>query len=1096
MADAELKIDSSSIERTTKAVDALYNSLLEMVEAAKGAENAGNGLAGSEKRKTVAINNSNIASQKAIELLKLEQKNLDKTSQEYAELRGAILAKEVAAKKGIDTSSKEYKVLKDNIVAKEKATAATKSLQNAKKKLGIEQKKTTSATNKFTDSLDKATKQAQLIDGPLGGVASRMTALSSIIKSGAFAFAGIGLASALAFREMAKGVSIAADTEVAMKSFEAQLVATEGAAGFTAEELDKLSRSFAMDTLASTDQLRDMVGVMLTFKNVSGDTFTRSISLAQDLGEALRQDPITASRTLGKVLENPLKNYKQLSRAGVNFSKEQKDQIREAQVQGDLYIAQGIILEELEGKFKDLAKSQADTLRGDIDTFNQKWEQTDEIIGKRLLPTMRALTQAGSEGLDFLSSYLEGDVEKIISEWEEGFDTTKKSLPELEAELKRVRKELDLLGRADAFDKALDQIANATLDKIIPATLVDQIKALTQIEDQIGKVVIARNKAADSPPINEALDEYLENSGKALQGEAKLTAAFLEFGNTRTEGYRKEKSEVEALSLAKKLNIEGNEKEIAKVAEIIFSLSQLTETRVKHNEVLQRQKAEQAKQVGLEKEIALQELIGKGLSKTSEEYVKLTAEYDVKIAAQRTSIEEGSKEYNALLQQKTSTAELTAELTKLRVVQSDTKAFESTRNSLQKEIALNVLKRTGLKETTLEYLKAQAVIEARNQALEKGFPLGSKEAVQLEDQALALAKLRAEAQKAQDFADLGFSVGDTGQILVEGTQAALLAADNELRGRLVNLLVDGEIDEAAFVEKMLQLNETLKESTRGLLNPLGVTVDDEGNQVLLESLEAVEIEKTEKLLELQQARNEGLLTDEEVYLQRKAQIEQEYTEKAARAEQEAFDKSIEHKQRMRQKDIANNVAAGLQNLAAVAGNNKKLARMAKLASIFSASTSLVDSLANAAALPPPLNIPAYAKAFVQGTQLIQMASSLNEPSFAFGGVDIQGGGTGRSDSIKANIAKGESVVTATATQRHKDTLRRMNAGLPIGVGGNGQPMTFSNSITIQGDASEQTVALIDQSLRDFEDRVKQIADGSALQTIQDEQMVGGLFDQF
>ena len=124
-----------------------------------------------------------------------------------------------------------------------------------------------------------------------------------------------------------------------------------------------------------------------------------------------------------------------------------------------------------------------------------------------------------------------------------------------------------------------------------------------------------------------------------------------------------------------------------------------------------------------------------------------------------------------------------------------------------------------------------------------------------------------------------------------------------------------------------------------------------------------------------------------------------------------------------------------------------------------------------------------------------MASSLKEPSFAFGGVDIQGAGTGRSDSIRANIARGESVVTAPATSQYKETLKRMNAGLPIGNGGN-QSVTVPLSINIQGDASENTVRLIDESLRNFEDRVQQISQGVSMQTIQSEQNYGGLLNQF
>jgi hypothetical protein len=50
------------------------------------------------------------------------------------------------------------------------------------------------------------------------------------------------------------------------------------------------------------------------------------------------------------------------------------------------------------------------------------------------------------------------------------------------------------------------------------------------------------------------------------------------------------------------------------------------------------------------------------------------------------------------------------------------------------------------------------------------------------------------------------------------------------------------------------------------------------------------------------------------------------------------------------------------------------------------------------------------------------------PRFKTGKVDIQGPGTGTSDSIDAKISKGESVITADATKKWKGALEAMNAG--------------------------------------------------------------------
>ncbi len=1008
--EAELKINSSSIERTTVAVDALYASLVKLGKGSENVEGKNNKLAASQKRKQAALLSANIASEKAIELLKLEQKGLDKTSQEYAKLKANIIAKEVAAKKGISTSSKEFKVLKSNIRAKEKATTETKRLSSAQRRLQLQTQLTSKGMGKYTDKLDDAAKQAVLIDGALGGVSSRMTALSSIMKSGALGFAAIGLSAALAFREIYKGVGIAADTEVAMKAFDAQIVATGGAAGFTAGELDNLSRSLALNTLDSTEDMRKLVGVMLTFKSVTGDAFTSSIGLAQDLGKAMQQDPVTAARTLGKVLQNPLKNYKQLSRAGIDFSKVEAENIKLLQQRGKIDEAQAIIIEKLEGKFGGLARAQAETLRGDIDTFNQKWEETSEIVGERLLPAMRRLTQIGSSALDGVADALAGDVGEIVSEWESGFDTMKKSPEELEAELKRVRSELDLLGKADGLDKLYDGfIAMTTVaDGIVDATLVDKLEAWNAVEQKLFNAIQARRKAQEIPPKNEALDKYKEDAELRLSTEERLTEAFLLYSNTRSEGYRNEKAQVEALRLSKKLGIEGDEKEIALVAEHIKSLSDLVEQRVRHNSVIQAEKS-----------------------------------------------------------------------------------IDNRIRSMQKELDLHKLMNDSIREGSEEYIKTSVAIDARNQALRAGFEVGSQEYDQIVKSSEALADMQIELQRINDLRTAGVGLASGGRLF---DSDSLIASRQDMYEKLEALRRLDLEDIEVYQQREQAIRQEYADAKTEALG-ISFTVDKDGIETMNTELEALEIEKQEKLSELAFAWNEGMITNDILYLERRNEVNLEYDEKLNNARLAAFNKTADGIALIRAAEVANNVSSIAKNLDAASGGSKKLAKISKAAAIFSASTSLVKQLSAAASVEPYYaKFAAYAEAAATGASIINMASNLKEPSFANGGVDIKGRGTGRSDSIKANIANGESVITATATTRHKDTLRRMNAGLAIN-GSKESTITAPMSITIMGDASEKTVELIDEKLQKFETRVQQISQGVSIQTIQEEQGVGGLFNE-
>ncbi len=1016
--EAELKINSSSVERTTVAVDALYKSLKDLGKGAENAENASDALTGSQKRKETALRNSNIASEKAIALLRLEQKNLDKTSDEYAQLKAAIISKEIAAKKGIETSSKEYKQLKNNIESREKAAAGLKRHVAAQRKAAKEIKRTTNLTGKFTDKLDKATKHVQLIDGPLGGVASRMTALSSIMKGGALVAATFALGIGLGVKALWEGADVADKNQVAMKGLEAQLLATNHAAGFSAEGLDNFSRSLAFATLDNTEGVKELVGVMLGFEKVSGDAFTRAITLSQDLGIAMKQSPLTAARTLGKVLQNPIKNYLQLKRSGIEFSKVEKDNLKLAQKNNDLRAAQEIILGKVESKFKGIAKAQTDSLSGDKDTLGQNWQELWELLGTKVLPAFRAITQVANVAVVAVRELVETDAETEFRKWaiagkylDETNEQIATSLETLKAKLDDAnlssQKSTEILNQQLRVGK--EHISWAIDDAEAKATVVEVIQKQIAAYEKL-KTARAESEKKKQESISEEAAKQIEKTELQISQQIRLTKAFLESGDTRSASYRKVKAAIDAESIATKINLDMKSEEFKSLKKNLEALSGLTEERVKHNTIVQKEKALLSKQRGLEKQIAL--------------------------------------------------------------------------------YALN---KAGILSNSDAYLKEAARIDAKNSALQAGFEIGSKEHLLIEKQTLSLVKLQKEASTLSKLTESGFQLDDLGRVLVEGSEAAIRFADRQEKSDIMDLFISDKIDEATLKERLGLLKEKINERLKDELIPLGFTVDEAGNAVLLESVEALALERQDALKALEDAWNENKINDAVIYAERYAAIQEEFDEKEVKRKEKLYEKTAKHKKLVQQAEVSGTIASGLENLAAVNKNNRGLAKAAKLMSMFSASTSLVDALANAYKLGFPLDVPATAKAFAQGTQLISMASSLNEPSFANGGVDIAGAGTGRSDSIKANIARGESVITATATTRHKDTLRRMNAGLDANIGSN-KPLSISNSIVIQGDASEQTVGLIEERLLAFEERVRTIADGAAMETIQNEQEVGGLFD--
>lgn len=1115
--NAELVIKSDSVIKTTEALDRLIDRFEKLEAASQSSETSSGNLAKGQTKIKNALDQSAIAQQKAIALLDLERQGLDKNSSQYAKLKAEILAREAALKKGIKTDSEEYRALLKNIKAKELATAKTRQYAKAQKDAQKNTDTSKKNINAFTNALDDAAKQASLIDGPLGGVASRITTLSGILKGAGGAIgltlAAVGVSVALMTRELSKGLSVAADAEVQMRSFEAQIKATGGAAGFTATQLDEMARSFAMNTLDNRKGVSEVVGVMTSFKNVSGEAFKQAIGLSQDLGIVMKTSSVSAARTLGKALENPIENYTQLKRVGVEFDKEEKKRIALAQQAGEMWKAQSIIINKLGESVGGVAKAQADSLAGDLDTFGQKWEEVFERAGEAMLPLARSATQLGIDLLDAVQLLQETGVETTLRIWKDNTDLTSKSTEELtkllerhKAEQKKYSEEAekDLGSQLTLWGEIKTSIAGVVSDELadyVRANTDNQkvAKQIAELERQkvkeIENTINARERQSKGvAKLTDKQSEYLEQTERDLQNQTRLTQAFLETGDTRSAVYRETKAAIDAETQATKLGLEYDEKRKEQIKSLLLVISDLTEARVRHNTVIQKTKALETKNRAVEREIELYELTRNGLSKNSDEYLKATAIIDARNSAIQGSIELGSKEHKII---EASTIALYKQQQQLKSISAlrATDDESATFKTLERQIEIQNLVNKGIQKNTEDYYLAVAAIDTRNTAARTGIEIGSKEYETLLKQNEALAQMRNELQQVNNLKELGFTQNSFGKVIVDDTRQSILAEGDRLRNVLGELLSSGTIDKEQYADKIDELKTFFNDSLRELTIPLGITIDEEGNEHLLSSVESVYIERDEKLRELEFARKAGLLEDEETFNQRRNEIMQEYDQKAVEKRQEIFEKSAEHLARLRQMEVAGNIQAGLENLAAAKKTSSGLAKAAKAMSMFKASTALVDAIANAMAIPWPANIPAISQAFVQGTQLISMASNLNEPSFAFGGVDIQGAGTARSDSIKANIANGESVITAPATARHKETLKRMNAGLPIGNGGGGRQIVAAPQINIQGDASEKTVALIENSLRDFEDKVQQIAQGVSYQTIQEENEVGGLLNE-
>lgn len=155
--------------------------------------------------------------------------------------------------------------------------------------------------------------------------------------------------------------------EEAIKQLETRLKSTNQIAGLTSQELQNFASEMQKLTRFGDEAVIEMQSVLLTFTNIRGEIFQRTTPAILDLATAMNMDLQSATVQLGKALNDPVKNLSALSRAGIQFSEDQKAVIKTLVEQNKLADAQSIILAELERQFGGSAAAAADTFGGRLD---------------------------------------------------------------------------------------------------------------------------------------------------------------------------------------------------------------------------------------------------------------------------------------------------------------------------------------------------------------------------------------------------------------------------------------------------------------------------------------------------------------------------------------------------------------------------------------------------------------------------------------------------------------------------------------------------------------------------------------------------------
>lgn len=236
---------------------------------------------------------------------------------------------------------------------------------------------------------------------------SGLNSLSNAFKS----VTGISLGTAAAFGAVVGAlkfsISAAMEAQQVTAQTEAVIKATGGAAGLSATQIGDLALAESRLTGIEDEVVQTGENMLLTFKNIAGDTFPRATRAMEDMAVAMNGGNLEGidlkgtAIQLGKALNDPIKGVTALTRVGVTFTDAQKDAIEAMVEANDIAGAQALILDELESEFGGAAKAAGETFAGEMAKAQNEIGNFGEAVGNIAIPAM-------ADGLEETTDWMVG----------------------------------------------------------------------------------------------------------------------------------------------------------------------------------------------------------------------------------------------------------------------------------------------------------------------------------------------------------------------------------------------------------------------------------------------------------------------------------------------------------------------------------------------------------------------------------------------------------------------------------------------------------------------------------------------------------------
>ena len=251
----------------------------------------------------------------------------------------------------------------------------------------------------------RAGTEAQTFSHRLGSAVAGI-AKTTAFAAGTAAIGGLALVIHEGIKETKELQSVQAQTAAVLKS-------TGASANISAKQVRAMSLELSNLSGIDDETIQGGENLLLSFRNIrnevgkGNDIFNQATKAVVDFASRTGKDIPTAAVLLGRALEDPAGKIAALSRAGIVFTKSQRDVVAAVQKTSGVMAAQKLLLQELEIRFGGAGAAAGKTLPGQLNILRERFKDLSGVIVGAAVPIVSQLVPAVTKLVVQLQAWLE-----------------------------------------------------------------------------------------------------------------------------------------------------------------------------------------------------------------------------------------------------------------------------------------------------------------------------------------------------------------------------------------------------------------------------------------------------------------------------------------------------------------------------------------------------------------------------------------------------------------------------------------------------------------------------------------------------------------